>query len=126
MPDYTAFWGSRGKAASLWDDPNRAAGIVQMIQDHPTSVTIDRAGTVLAAQTVLAVEARSGARLVQGPAGNPAELTLVLIGVQNHDTLDDFDVQKGDRFRLWNTNWRVIAVRKYHNWVVEAHCEGQQ
>jgi len=126
MPNWDAFWGGRGKAASLWDDPNRAVDVAQMIQDQPTSVTLNRAGTAQSAQTVLATTSGSSWRATQGPAGQPSSTTLVLIGVQNHPTLADFNVQKGDRFRLWNTNWTVMIVKKLYEQVIEAHCEGQQ
>lgn len=126
MPDFNAFWGGRGKASSLWDDPKRAVGIATMIQDHPTSVTLNRAGDVKDAQTVLATQAGRSVTQMRGAAGQPSGTALVLIGVQNHASLDDFDVQKGDRFRLWNTNWIVTLVKAHHDFVIEAHCEGQQ
>lgn len=125
MPDFDAFWGSRGKAASLWDDPNRAVDVATMIQDHPTSVTLTRGSTPLEAQNVLANTSQSPT-VPSGAGGQPGQDRLVLIGTRDHDTLDDFDVQKGDRLMLNGTAWRVIMVDKTYPGQTVATCEGIQ
>lgn len=124
-PDFDAFWGSRGKASNLWDDPNRAVDIATLIQDHPTSVILTRGGTHLAAQTVLA-DASQAPSIPSGAGGQPGQDRLILIGVRDHDTLADFDVQKGDRLSLNGTAWRVVMVDQTYAGQTVATCEGQQ
>src|SRR5512133_484101 len=127
MPDFDAFWGGRGKANDMRDDHNRAGDILTMILDNPTSVTLIRGATKLAAQTVLATQ--GGGSVTSdaiGPAGMPGVDDIMLLGVCDHDTVADFNVQRGDTFRLWNTNWTVKFVVRHVPGVIEAHCEGQQ
>lgn len=126
MPDFDAFWGSRDKAVELWDDHNRAVDVATLIQDHPTSVAFKRGSTEMSAQTVFVTRKSTAASDVSGPAASVAEADLVLFGVQNHATLDDLDVQRGDVFKLWGTVWRVDLVVEHLPGVIEAHCEGQQ
>jgi len=127
MPTFNTFWGGRGKANSLWDDPSRAVDIATMINDHPTVVTIKRGATVLAAQTILATRPGQGTpSTVAGEAGAAGSDRLLLIGVQNHPTLTTFNVQKGDAFQLWGTNYKVSYVIKNNSQIIEAYCEGQQ
>ncbi len=127
MPNFNTFWGGRGKASSFWDDPNRAVDIATLVSDHLTSVTLRRGVTTLSAQNVLATRpGRGTSRDTAGEAGVAGSDRLLLIGVQNHPTLADFNVQKGDSFRLFNTNYKVAYVISNNTQVIEAYCEGQQ
>jgi hypothetical protein len=127
MPNFNTFWGGRGEAYTLWDDPSRAVDIATMINDHPTTVTLKRGVTTLAAQTVLATRPGQGTPTnTAGESGVAGSDRLLLIGVQNHPTLADFNVQRGDSFRLFGTNYKVAYVISNNSQVVEAYCEGQQ
>lgn len=127
MPDYAAFYQSRGKAGNAVSAARRAADVARMIQDRPTSITLKRGATVLDGQTVLATQERSGAAQdVRGEAGTAGIGRLMLLGVQNHATLDDFDVKRGDRFSYGGMSWHVAVVQQHVPGVIEAHCEGVQ
>jgi hypothetical protein len=126
MPDFAAFWGSRGKAHLAVDEPLRAADVVQMILDQPTSIAFKDGSTAIAAQTVLATQSLGGQRQARGGAGEPGQHSLLLLGVQGHDTLADFDVEVGYRFQKFGTNYIVRQVITHVTGVIEAHCEGQQ
>lgn len=87
----------------------RAADAWRRIQDKPTSITVERDGTDLPAQTVR-LEADSGGRVVAGMGGVQHLIEAVVFGIRDHATLADTDLQPGDRFVASGIAYEVIMV----------------
>lgn len=111
MPDLNAilsqrFW--RTISAST-----RAVRAWQRIQDNPTSIVIMRGSTDLTAQTVR-IEPVLSAREATGDAGTAAVQRMIVFGIEDHPTLADTNVAKGDRFVLNSVDeYRVMDVVRY-------------
>lgn len=127
MPDYNAFWGSRGKACSLRTDFNRAVDIWGLIQDHPISIVLERGGVAKTAQSVLVVPTSyTDSRLLAGDAGTPGKMRVTLIGVRDHDVQPDLDILRRDTFGLSGSMWRVVYVDTTTPGMTRAICEAVQ
>jgi hypothetical protein len=107
-------------------DAVRAQRAERRINDKPVTVTLRRAGTPLDPQTVR-VEG-SGARrsgTLDTTNASPTVGTVTVVGVRGHPTLDDFDVQVGDRFGLEGSIYTVLSVT-HHAGETQALCQRVQ
>lgn len=89
-------WLSDNPSADWLGSVNRAVDIARVIADKPFSITVQRNGSTLPAQTVRIDISR--------PAGNPGMAvtvdasTLIIFGYRNHPTIADTNLQRGDQF----------------------------
>lgn len=100
---------------------NHATDIARVINAKSTDITIYRDGANLAAQTVR-IEDLDSPRIMVNDVGVQFQAEAVVIGVQNHDTLDDTDIQVGDRFAVNGVSYEVRAVSNSHEFTVNAYC----
>ncbi len=83
------------------------------IQDHPTAITIRRAGAALDPQTVrieFSDSAREDLDVRRGLNITPGVQRAVVFGVMGHPTVTDTDIQRADRFVIGVTEYEVIGV----------------
>lgn len=103
---------------------DRAVDAWRRIQEKPTSITLIRNGTPLAAQTFRLEYGRIGGD-VQGEAGQSASQRVTLFGMKDHPDEDDSDVKQGDRFVLLATKVQYRVLDVVHTLgEVQARCEG--
>lgn len=127
MPELQNFleWGGQ---ASDWLDQIRRASGVRFMAGYRTGIEIalTRNGTTLAPQLVVIAPSRSHQNETSGEAGRVGTLGLVLIGIKDHATLPDFDVQRGDRFAIGTARYEVMVVEAVLDGRVEAWAEAIQ
>jgi hypothetical protein len=81
-----------------------------MAADKLTSITIVRAGSALDAQNVRIEDLSGRGRQVQTAPGITAQVDALIIGYKSHPTIDDTDLQVGDRFVVSGINYDVVAI----------------
>jgi len=108
MPDISAYLSSGAISAGP-----RAVRTWRRIQHKPSSITIVRGSTTLAAQTVR-LDWKT-VREVRGAAGEAAERELVILGVAGHpdETIADTNLARGDRFSHGGGIYQVKDVVSY-------------
>jgi hypothetical protein len=108
MPDITGHLAQRPRVNTTL----RAVAAWERIQDRATSITVYRGSPASAqdAQTVRVEWDNERARLVTTDAGTASQRRGVIFGVRNHPTAADTDLQKDDRIRLDDGDYRVIGV----------------
>lgn len=111
MPDLNALLSQRfWRAVSA---NTRAVRAWQRIQDNPISVVIMRGASDLTAQSVR-IEPDLSARENSGSAGTAAVQRMIVFGIEDHPTLADTNIAKGDRFVLNSADeYRVMDVVRY-------------
>lgn len=97
----------------------RAIAAWSRIQDKPTSVVLNRNGTLLAAQT-MRVEYDNTANENESAAGRGVHRTVKLFGIRNHPTQADTTIRKGDVFVLDSREFtvldRVLTIGEVQAW----------
>jgi len=88
----------------------RAADAWARINRDPHSIIIVRDGTPLAAQTMRVEYSTSVNVSVGDGMGRSAMTEVWLLGIRNHATLSDTDIQRDDRFALDGQTFRVETV----------------
>ena len=93
----------------------RAGSVWVWINQHASSLQVDRSGSLQAAQTVR-VEG-SGANEVGSETGRAAKRRVIVFGVQGHSSIADTDLRRGDRFSYnaspaGRLNYEIIHVDK--------------
>lgn len=96
-----------------WLNTDRATSIAALIALKSTSITVSRAGATLGAQTVR-LETLSSQRQVQTDGGITHQIDAMALGYKNHPTIDDTDLQPGDRFLADGVAYEVIMVMPAH------------
>ena len=99
-----------GAAATETD---RAVDAWRRINEKPTSISMKRdTGNAVAAQTVrIEWGSSSGGSGERAGAGGQSSIRYgVVFGVHGHATVDDTDIQRGDRFTVNGYQYRVIDV----------------
>lgn len=124
MPTFSGYLRSNGKVESLLDTANQADSVAWMIDRNGVSVTLVRANVAQAAQTVLLVPpSRQGAgHESRSETGETITYDVLLIGVRDHDTLTDFNVLRGDKFKHNGVWHEVMEVDKTLKGKTEARC----
>lgn len=89
---------------------DRAVDAWRRIQEKPTSVTIVRGSTPLAAQTVRIEKDSTVDRETEGAAGRSSMRNVTVFGITNHPTVTDTNIQREDRFVYNGTQYRIIDV----------------
>ena len=97
-----------------------ATSIGERIALKPTSITIVRAGTAIAAQTVR-LETLASQRAVVGNGGITYQCDALLLGYKNHPTVTDSNIQAGDRFKAGGISYEVIIVLPAHVDCIQAY-----
>ena len=93
------------------DEGTRAAAAWNRIQDRPTSVTLYRSGSALGAQTVrIEYSEASTSSERQGVAGQPSERQVIIFGVQDHPTVSDTNIQRGDLLKFEGATYKIVDV----------------
>lgn len=89
----------------------RAVAAWNRILDRSTSIVVYRGNpaSAQAAQTVR-IEFDNERSTLKTDAGVASVRRAVIFGVRNHPTVDDTDLQKDDRVRLSDGDYRVIGV----------------
>lgn len=92
------------------------------IQDKPSSITLVRNATSLAAQTVRLEYDNTSRETAEGGAGKSSQRNLIVFGVQGHTVIADTDIKRGDRFAVNGVQYTVIDVM-FTTGEVQAHAE---
>jgi len=108
MPDIDAWAGSTFPLGG-WLDIDDAYDAARLISDKSTSIIVVRSGVELDAQTVR-VEALGRPRPYLTEAGETAHADVVIIGYKGHPTIDDTDLQRGDRFAVGGQGYEIVMV----------------
>lgn len=95
----------------------------RLIERKPVSLVITRGtSTQLPAQTVR-VELSNAQVEKQGGSGALAVMRdAVVFGVSGHETIDDTDIKRNDRFEYKNREYRVLDINEVVGGI-QAHCE---
>ena|SRR3989304_6974753 len=91
------------------DPALRAVLAWRRITASPYSVVVRRNGTPLAAQTVR-IEYSPTAHVEDAEVSDPGTTMVTIFGVEDHPTVTDTNLQRGDRFTYLNTVYQVIVV----------------
>lgn len=102
-------WAGSQPLANYTDDIDRGYDVARLIADKSTSITVQRAGSALSAQTVRIEEDR-GDRTVQTEAGQTRQVDAIVLGYKGHASISDTDLQPGDRFKTGGLAYEVIAI----------------
>lgn len=103
-------WLTNSFPLGAWvDDHDLGVDTAILISDKPTSITVVRAGSSLAAQTVR-IETLGGDRKVQTAGGVVHQIDALVLGYKGHPTITNTDLQPGDRFKLEGRMFEVIAL----------------
>lgn len=124
MPTFSGYLRSNGKVESLLDSDNQADSVAWMIDRNGVSVTLVRANVAQTAQTVLLVppSARGAGSESRSETGETISYDVLLIGVRDHDTVADFSVQRGDKFKHNGVWHEVLEVDMTLKGKTEASC----
>lgn len=96
--------------------------IAYVIDRKSVSITINRNGSDLAAQTVR-LETMSGQRQVAGPSGLVYLIDGMVLGYKGHATIANTDIKVGDRFSNNGQAFEVIAIAPGHTDNVTAYLK---
>lgn len=88
----------------------RAAKAWLRILDRPYALTLYRASVALDEQTVRLEYDSNQASESMGEAGKVGRRGLIIFGIVGHPTLDDTDIERGDRFVYGGDTFEVEAV----------------
>lgn len=109
MPDIDE-WAGNSFPLSTWAaDWDPAVDAAQIIADRSTSITIVRNGTAQDAQTVRIEDFRNR-NSPSTDAGMTGITDVLIIGYKGHPTIDDTDIQRGDRFVISGEMYEVEIV----------------
>lgn len=85
----------------------------ELITYKSTSITVNRNGTSLAAQTVR-LETLSGDKQIMGAGGVVHQISAMVLGYKGHPTIADTNLLPGDLFTVGTIHYEVIAVMPAH------------
>jgi hypothetical protein len=108
MPDIDA-WAGNTFPLGDWFDIDDAVDAARIISDKSVSITVVRDGAAQDAQTVRIEEAGRG-RSYQSEAGETGQIDAVILGYKGHPSIDDTDIQRGDRFAYEGQGYEVVRV----------------
>lgn len=102
----------RGRVSAWTDTSYRASSFGNVIADKPSSITINRAATQLAAQTVRLdlVSGSTQEGTLVGGIGTAYRQRVLVTGYRNHPTERDLDIQVEDTFLYEEQFYRVVKV----------------
>lgn len=105
-------------AAFVNEDMAGALGALVALK--ATSITVKRGASTLSAQTVR-LETLASQRAIVGEGGITHQIDGMLLGYRNHPTIDDCDIQAGDRFVADGLAYEVVAIMPGHVDCVQAY-----
>lgn len=129
MPDIGGLLNWSGLAANALDTEteNRAESVEFMIGHRGVNITLVRNATPITAQKVLVVpQGQGNPSRNDTPASSGAMQVMVLVGLRDHATLADFDVQRDDRFVHLGASYVVRFVDNSMPGKTEAYAEARQ
>jgi hypothetical protein len=104
------------------DGEGQPDAIADIISYKSVSITLNRNGTPLSAQT-MRLETMSGQRQMQGPGGIIYVIDGMVLGYKGHATITDTDIEVGDRFSDSGQAFEVIAIAPGHTDNVTAYLK---
>ncbi len=109
MANKSAWFGLGDSAISASE---RAVDAWGRIQRDPKPILMQRGGSNLAEQTVrIEFDNQSGLQgEVAGAGGKSSRRSCIIFGVKDHPSVTDTNIQRGDKFRLNGTDYRVVQV----------------
>lgn len=108
MPSIDAWTGNSFPLADWLDDVDRSVDTALLISERPTTITVRRGSSTLAAQTVR-IDALSQPRQVEAEGGLVAIAQALVIGYAGHPTITDTDLQVGDRFMADGRSYEIVG-----------------
>ena len=107
--NFNEWMGDRGRI----DLTARSTYAWERIEDNPTSITIVRNDTPLAAQVVrIEITNQRGTNQVVGAVGISGKQVAIIFGVRGHPVVADTNIRHDDRFAVDGVQYRVISVAK--------------
>jgi hypothetical protein len=116
MPNISAWMGDSMPLGDWTDDWNRSVDTARLISDKPTTITVTPVDGREVDPQVVRIEALSEFAQAQiGTGGNAATLRVIVIGYRGHESIDDTDLKRGDRFVADGTLFEVILIQPGHS-----------
>ena len=122
MPSIDSWAGATTALAAWRDDTSHAADFARIINDDTTSITVIRAGSPIAAQTVR-IETMARGVTTFDVNGRQHNVDAIVFGYNGHATITDTDLQPLDRFAHGGARYEIIAVLVDLENVMQAMCE---
>lgn len=128
--DFSKYLQGGGLAFDLLNDVPAAVGVDYMLDlRQGQDVILTRQGVTdpLPAQRVV-VAPLNGTTVTEnaGPSGRTGVMDVVLIGLRDHPTKPDFNVQRGDKFRIGTALFEVFLVDTTMAGKIEARAKAIQ
>lgn len=128
MPDFGTWigWHSTGDFEEWYRELDRSDSVAFMIGHRGISITLDRAGTPVSAQTLLLAPAgkNTTASEISSDTGVAAKEQLLLVG------LPTADIKRQDRFKYPSSagrlNYEVVRVERSIPGMIQAFAEEMQ
>jgi hypothetical protein len=124
MPSIDAWAGDSTALAAWRDDTSHAVDFARIINDDTTSITVIRAGSPIAAQTVRIETMRRGETTFD-VNGRQHNVDAIVFGYNGHATIADTDLVPLDRFAIGGRRYEIIAVLVDLENVLQAICEAK-
>lgn len=122
MPSLNAWAGDSFPLSAWSDDYDMGVDTARLIADKSTSITVTRAGTPLAAQTVR-IETLTGDRRMVTSGGTVYAMDALVVGYKSHPTVTNTDLKPGDRFYVDSTQYEVITLMPGLTDSLQAYCQ---
>ncbi len=130
MPDFAGWlnWHDTDNLEGWLDDYPRAAGVAFMIGHKGVQLTLVRGATALSPQWVVLVPASTVSRTQEftTETGVGGKDVYYVIGCQDHPTVADLDIRKGDRFVLDGAHFEITFVDYTMAGKIEARAESMR
>lgn len=124
MPNFGK-WVTADRAPNYLKDRSTvlAALVWRTIQEKPSTITIYRQGIAKSPQVVRVETSNYGSFSEMFPGGEVGDQDIWIVGVLNHPTIDDIDIQRGDMFVYDNKTFEVNDTITYNLGWKKAICE---
>jgi len=107
MPDLNAWLGDTHALSTWRDDIDRATNTARVIAEQSVSITIDRQGTDLDAQTVRLDPLWQHDEL-RDTSGQTVDADVLIIGYKSHPSITDTNIRRGDEF-FYDDQWYSVT-----------------
>jgi hypothetical protein len=122
MPKIDAWQGNAFPLADWLSDIDQSTDTARLIADKPVDITPIRGGVAQPTEAVR-VEFLSRPREVETGGGNTAMVDTLVLGYKGHPTLNDTDLQRGDRFALAGQQYDVVVIAPGLDSQLQAYCK---
>jgi hypothetical protein len=103
-------WQGSTEPLSNWTPGDRGVDIARLIAAQPSSITVNRNGTLLSAQTVRVDPISGDSRIAGSQSGGTSRQRALVLGYRSHTSITDTDLRMGDRFVLDDLAYQVIEL----------------